>query len=277
MAASLAACDTNTVDQGPAPTPASMTFKQGARYEFNSYQSDPSTGNKIGATDRTRTWTLVNTSGSVQGRTGVAIYVDSVIAGGSLINLADSVYLQQASGTNDIYRYASLAPDLDFSGTAIVNFDLGKQWMHESRLNATTANWFVGEAADTVTMSNMNVPLLEGIKIAITDSAVGSSADNLTIGGTSYAATKTTHSLRFSISAIINVPIIGNTPVELKSETLARTTWTVPSLGVIAREERQGKVIDVSGGSFSGVAIPSFTIPVPGYSSMMMSVIATGN
>lgn len=274
MAASLAACDTNTVDPGPLPDAATMTFKSGARYEFNSYQTDPSTQQKLSATERTRTWTLVNTSGTVQGRSGVAIYVDSVVAGGPIIVVSDSVFLQQQSGTNDIYRYASLAPDLDFSGTAILNFDLGKGWMHESRLNAVSALWLMGEAADTVQMSNLSVPLLTGIKIGITDSAIASAADNLVIGGTSYAATKTTHRLTFKIAALTTVPFFNQ--ISLKTETITRTSWTIPSLGVIAREEREGKRIDVSGGTFGTVSIPSFTIPVPGYFSVMTKVLATG-
>lgn len=276
LAASLASCDTNTVDQGPPPAPATMTFKQGARYEFNSYQTDPSTQAKMSATERTRTWTLVNTSASIQGRSNVAVYVDSIIAGGPIIVVADSVFLQQQSGSNDIYRYASLAPELDFSGTSVIDIDLGKQWMHEARLNATTARWFVGEAADTVQMSNLNVPGLQGVKIAFTDSATASANESITIAGTAYTATKTTHKLILSISAIVNIPILGPTPIQLKSESLQRVSWTIPSLGVIAREEREGKVIDVSGTTFSGVTIPSFTLPVPGYISVMTRVIAAG-
>lgn len=272
LAASLASCTTTPVDQGPAPTPATMSFKQGSRYQFDSYQTDPSTGSKVSATERTRTWTLVNTAGTIQGRSNVAIYIDSVIAGGPLLVVADSVFLQQESGNNDIYRYASLAPELDFSGTSVINIDLGKQWMHEARLNATTANWFVGEAADTVQMSNLSIPGLQGVKVAVADSAIASTADNVTVGGTSYPATKTTHKLELSISAIVAIPILGNTSIKLKTESLSRTTWTIPTLGVIGHEEREGRVIDVSGTTVSGVTIPSFSLPVPGYVSVMTAV-----
>ncbi len=273
---SLAACETTPSDPGPTPPAATMSFKQGARYEMNSYQTDPSTGQKVALTERTRTWTLVNPSASVYGRTGVAVYVDSIIAGGSIITVADSVRLQQQSGTNDIYRYASLAPDLDVSTTSVINVDLGRQWMQEARLNATVAKWFVGEAADTVQM-DLAIPGFQGVKIGVADSATASTTESITIGGTSYTATKTTHKLEVSVSVLISIPIVGVQAVKLKSESLARTTWTVPSLGVIAREERQGKVIDVSGTTVSGVTIPSFTLPVTGYVSAMTRVLATGN
>lgn len=273
MMVALAACDTTPSDPGPTPEPATMSFKQGAQYEFTSYQTDPSTGAEQSITRRTRKWTLANTSATVHGRSNVAVYIDSVIAGGPIITVADTIYLQQQTGTNDVYRYASLAPELDFAGTSIIEVDLGKQWMHESRLNASVARWYVGEAADTVQM-DLNVPGLVGLKVAITDSAVASASENITINGTSYPATKTTHKLILSISAIHNLPLLP--PITLKSESLQRTTWTVPSLGVIAREEREGKVLDVSGTTFGGMTIPSFTLPVPGYYSAMTRVVATG-
>lgn len=272
----LAACDPKTTDPGPTPTAATMSFKQGARYEVNSYQTDPTTAQKLSATERTRTWTLVNTSASVYGRANVGVFVDSIIAGGSIITVADSVLLQQSSGSNDVYRYASLAPELDFSGTTVVNVDLGKQWMREVLLNATTANWFVGEAADTVQI-DISVPGFQGLKVAVADSAIASTTESVTIGTSSYTATKTTHKLELSVSAIVAIPLLGNQVVKLKSESLSRVTWTVPSLGAIVREERQGKVLDVSGTSVGSVTIPSFTLPVPGYISVMTKVLATGN
>lgn len=273
LAATFAACDTTPSDPGPAPEPATMSFKQGARYEFTSYQTDPEDGSEQSITRRTRTWTLVNTSATVQGRSNVAVYIDSVIAGGPIITVADTIYLQQQSGTNDIYRYASIAPELDFAGTSVIEVDLGKQWMHEARLNASTARWYVGEASDTVQM-DLSVPGLTGIKVAITDSAVASSADNVMIGGTSYPATKTTHKLILSVSALHSLPLLP--PITLKSESLQRVTWTVPSLGVIVREEREGKVLDVSGTTVGGMSIPSFTLPIPGYISIMNRVVASG-
>ncbi|MBS1913839.1 MAG: hypothetical protein JST22_17760 [Bacteroidetes bacterium] len=276
LAAGLAACNTKVIDPGPTPPAASMTFKSGARYQYDSYQTDPTTSEKMSATERTRTWTLVNPSASAYGKTGVAVFIDSIVAGGTIVTVADSVLLEQSSGSNDINRYASLAPELDFSGNVPINVDLGRQWMREATLNATTANWFVGEAADTVQM-NLNVPGLQGVKVGVADSAIASAQDNVVVNGTSYTATKTTHSLELSISLLVNVPILGVQAIKVKSETLSRTTWTVPSLGAIAREERQGKVIDVSGSTISGVTIPSFSLPVPGYVSVMTQVLATGN
>jgi len=271
----LAACEDSPSDPGPDPTPSTMSFKSGARYEFTSYTTSPSDGSKNESTERRRVWTLATPSGSAYGRSNVAIYIDSVFSAG-VISLTDTVYLQQQTGTNDIFRYASLAPELDFSGSSVVDLDLGRGWMHEARLNAATARWFVGEAADTVQM-DVSIPNLQGIRIAVTDSAVASSADNVTIDGTSYAATKTTHRLELSVSAIVSIPVIGNTSIKLKSESLNRTSWTVPQLGAIVREERDGAVIDVSSGNYGGVSIPGFDLPVPGYVSVMTKVLAVGS
>lgn len=277
LSAGLASCTTDPVDPGPTPTPTAMTFKQGARYEFNSYQTDPTTAEKVSATERTRTWTLINKSATVFGRAGVAIYVDSVVAGGPILTVADSAYLQQPSGDNYVFRYASLAPELDFTGASVVDVDLGKQWMQEARLNATTARWFVGESADTVQIPGLAIPGLQGIKVGVGDSSVASAKETITIGGVAYEATRTTHKLELSISALVSIPVLGVQALKLKSESLTRTTWMVPSLGAIAREERDGKVIDVSATTISGVSIPGFTLPVPGYKSSMTRVLATGN
>ncbi len=272
----LAGCQDTITDPGPEPEAATMSFKQGARYEFSSYRTDASSGTIESGSQRQRTWTLVNPSASVQGRTGVAVYVDSVFSGGGLINVADSVYLQQQSGSNNVYRYASLAPELDFAMASAVDIDLGREWMQETKLNATTARWFVGEASDTVQM-DLNIPGLQGMKVAVVDSAVASAVEDITIGGTTYKATRTTHKLELSLSAIITIPILGNQSIRLTGASLNRTTWMVPSLGAIVKETREGKVLDVSSGTYGTITVPGFQVPVPGYFSTMTRVIATGN
>ncbi len=275
LLAGLAACQDNSTNPGPEPDAASMAFKQGARYEFTSHRTSPSTGEVESGSERRRTWTLVNTSASVQGRSNVAVYVDSIFTGGGLVNVSDSVYLQQQTGTNNVYRFASLAPELDFAMASAISIDLGREWMQEAKLNATTARWFVGESADTVQM-DLSIPGLQGMKVAVTDSAVASSTEAITIDGQTYTATRTTHTLELSLSAIISLPIIGNTSIKLTSASLNRTTWIVPQLGVIVKETREGKVLDVSGGTYGTVTIPGFQVPVPGYVSTMTKVIATG-
>lgn len=274
IAVGFGACETNPTNPDPNPPAATMAFKQGARYEFTSYRTSPTTGAKDNASERTRVWSLVNASASVYGRSNVAIFVDSVFSAG-IFTLADTVYLQQ-SGNNDVYRYASLAPELDIAGTSVVDFDFGKGWMHESRLNATSARWMVGEVADTVQL-DLSVPALQGVKIAVADSATASSTENIEVNGVTYPATKTTHKLELSVSAIVTLPIVGNTAIKLKSESLTRTSWTVAQLGAIVKEEREGGVIDVSSGTYGGVNIPGFNLDVPGYVSVMTKVLATGN
>jgi hypothetical protein len=271
----LSACQDTITDPGPEPTAASMSFKQGARYEFTSHRTSPSTGTIESGSERQRTWTLVNKSASVQGRSNVAIYVDSVFSGGTIINVADSVYLQQQAGSNFVYRFASLAPELDFAMASAINIDLGREWMQEARLNATTARWFVGEAADTVQM-DLSIPGFQGMKVGVADSAIASVTEAITINGQSYTATKTTHKLELSLSAIVAIPIIGNTPIKLTSASLNRTTWIVPELGAIVKEVREGKVLDVSTGTYGSITVPGFQVPVPGYVSTMTRVIATG-
>lgn len=275
IVAGLGACETTPTDPDPNPPAATISFKQGASYEFTSYRTSPSTGAKDNASERRRVWSMANTSASVYGRSNVAIFVDSVFSAG-IFTLADTVYLQQQSGSNDIYRYASLAPELDIAGTSVIDVNFGKGWMHESRLNATAARWFVGEVADTVQL-DLSVPALQGVKIAVTDSATASSTEDITINGVSYPSTKTTHKLELSVSAIITLPIVGTTAVKLKSESLTRTSWTSATLGAIIKEEREGGVIDVSSGTYGGVNIPGFNLDVPGYVSVMTRVIASGN
>lgn len=244
------------------PPATSMQFKSGARYEYTSYHTEAADNSqKQDTSERKRVWTLVSSNASVHGQTGVAVYVDSVFSVGGVFSVADTTYLQQRSN-NDVYRYGSLAPELDVSGLAVL--DIGKQWMHEAKLSATSARWFVAEVADTFAFDQL--PLVNGIKVGINDSATASEVVDLTIGGTSYKATKTTHTLRLAFSALTSIGI----PVALKTETLLRTTWTVPSLGVIAREERQGKVVGIS---YQG---QSYTFNIPGYVSVMTRVIATG-
>lgn len=272
----LAACQETPSDPGPTPDPATMSFKQGARYEFTSYRTSASTGLKDNSSERRRIWSVVSDGGVAHGRSNVGIYVDSVFAGGGIITIADTVYLQQQPGTNDVYRYASLVPELDFAGTSIIGVDLGKTWMHEARLNASTARWFVGEAADTVQM-DISFPGFRGVKIGVTDSAVASASESITIDGNNYTATKTTHRLRFAISVIADIPILGTRAIEVKSETMNRTTWTVPQLAAIVREDREGKLINVTAGNYGGVTVPGFELPIPGYYSLMTKVLATGN
>jgi hypothetical protein len=266
------ACEETPVNPGTQPDPASMTFKSGARYEYESYHTDPSTGQRTDSTSRRRTWTLVNANASAYGKTGVAVYVDSVFTTvGGIISVADSVYLKQETN-NDVYRYASLAPELDLSGVALL--DIGRSWMHEAKLNATTARWFVGDVADTLTIPT-GLPGLDQVRVALTDSATASTNENVTIGGTMYKATKTTHKLELGFF-VLNVPVFGS--VKLTSESLIRTTWIVPELGAIVKETREGKLITVNQ-SIPGLPGQNadFSIPVPGYYSEMKAVLATGN
>lgn len=254
---------------GNQPPAATMSFKQGAQYEYQSYRTDPQTQQRTDTTARRRTWTLVSNSATVQGRTNVAVYIDSVFStGGGFISVSDTAYFHQQTGTNDLYRFASLAPELDVSGVSFL--DIGRTWMHESRLNATSANWQVGEVADTIP-NTFGIPLVGGFRVAVTDSAVASSVENppAPYAGPAVQATKTTHRLTFKVSVLTQV---GNlvVPVTITTTSLTRTTWTVPSLGAIVMEQREGKVIDVN---YQG---QGFQIPVPGYVSFMTKVIATG-
>ncbi len=260
----VGACnELSPVNPPPEPAAASMQFKQGARYEYTSYHtSSDGTGAKVDTSERRRTWTLVNPSASAFGQSGVAVYVDSVFSVGGIFSVADTTYLQQRA-SNDVYRYGSIAPELDISGLPLL--DIGKQWQHEAKLNATAANWFVAEMADTFQVPQM--PLVNQLKIAITDSATGSEIVDYAINGTTYKATKTHHTLRIGFYAL-GIPLVGQ--VGLKTETLDRTTWMVPELGAIVREERQGKTVSID---YQGQGT-SFAIP--GYVSVMTKVIATG-
>jgi hypothetical protein len=267
LLAGASACNAiNPVTPGPEPAAATMQFKTGARYQFESYHTDAQTNTKDNTTATTRTWAMVNPSATAYGRSNVAIYVDSVLSAGGIFTVADSIYMQQESGTNNIYRYASLAPELDISGVPLL--DIGKEWMHEGKLNATTAQWFVADAADTLP-NTYGLPQVSGIRISVTDSAVASAIENLTIDGQTYSTTKTTHDLVFKVSVLGTVG--GFTiPVDVGSKTIVRTTWMAPTLGAIVREERPGAVISAS---YNG---QGFTVPVPGYYSSMIKVLATG-
>jgi hypothetical protein len=272
------ACNETPVDTGTQPDPATMTFKSGARYQVDSYQTDAATGQPVAATSRSRTWTLLSANATAYGKTGVAVYVDSVFAtAGGLFSVADSVYLKQETN-NDVYRFASIAPEFDVSGVAFL--DLGRTWMHEAKLNATSARWFVGDAADTLTIPT-GVPGVDKVRIAITDSAVTSVIENITIGSQTYKTTKTTHKLELSISVLVDVPILGLTPFKLKSASLNRITWMAPELGAIVKETRDGSVIQVNeaitGLPGGGGGNTNFSIPIPGYYAEMKAVLAAGN
>lgn len=262
MALGLGACNELSPVNTPEPTPTSMQFKQGARYEYSTYHTDASTGQKTDTSETRNVWTLVNTSTSAYGQTGVAIYIDSVYSLGGILNVTDTTYLQQRTN-NDIYRYGSLVPELNIPGIPFLNGT--KQWMYEAKLNATAANWLVGEVADTVAYDA--IPVVNSLKVAVTDSVVGSEIVDFPFNGTTYKATKTTGHLVIGFYAV-NIPIFGQ--VALKTETLNHTTWTIPELGAIVREEREGKVIDLS---YQGQGT---TVAVPGYVSAMTKVIATG-
>lgn len=272
VALTMIACEETTpVDPGPVES-AQMSFKNGARYQYNSYSTDPETGAKQGLTERTRTLTLVQSNATVQSKGGVALYVDSIFNLGGIVDLTDSVYLRQEPGTNQVYRYASLAPELDFSGFDVV--DLDADWMYEARLNASSASWFVGRAQDTVDYDpGITGVTVDGLEVAVTDSAVASVVETVTIGGTEYKTTKTTHKLILSINVIGKIgPIPASIPV--KTFSLERVSWVSHELGAIVREEREGTVIDAEL-DFSGQK-QGISIPIPGYKLTMTSVLSTG-
>jgi len=268
-AMSMTACNESTVDPGPEPDSQSMSFKSGARYEYTSYSTDAESGDKTEATERTRVWTLTQTNATVEGKAGVAVYVDSVFNVGGVVDLTDSVYLRQESGSNDVYRYASLAPELDFSGVGAV--DLGSDWMHEAKLNATSAAWLVGRAQDTVDYDpGISGVTVEGLEVSVTDSAVGSAAETVTIGSKEYKTTKTTHKLIVAVTALVKIGPLPTTPLELKTVSLERVSWISHELGAIVREQREGAVIDAA---IQGQGV---TIPVPGYHLEMTQVLSAG-
>lgn len=264
----LYGCDeTDPIDPGPDPDPQEMSFKEGARYEFNTYATDAETDEKVALSERTKVWTLAETNVSFEGKSGVAMYLDSIFNLG-VVDVVDTVYLDQETN-NDIYRHALLIPELDLSVIGITDLVFTSDWRHEAKLGATNANWFVGQVRDTFQYET-GIDVIKGFVLTLTDSAVASSEESIMIDGTSYTSTKTTHKLELALTALFEQgPFV--VPLQLKSVSLNRYTWTVPSLGVIAREEREGAVIEAE---FQGQSIPP--IPIPGYVSVMTEVLATG-
>ncbi len=278
LLAGLSACTETTVDPGPEPAAESMTFKQNARYQYTSYRTDPSTQQKTDSTERTKVLTLVNANASVYGRSNVAAYVDSVYStGGGFISVTDTTYLQQSSGSNNVYRYASLAPELDFTGIAGLTLDIGKEWRQEAKLGASTALWLVGALSDTFQVPGVPA-VVKGVKVTVSDSAVGSAVENVTVDGKSYKSTKTTHNLTLSFGVIVDLGSFGTTTVNVPGVyTIKRTSWMAGELGAIIKEEREGTVLHLSAVAIPGtgsVALPD--IPVPGSVSIMTKVLATG-
>jgi hypothetical protein len=109
----------------------------------------------------------------------------------------------------------------------------------------------------------------EGLEVRLTDSAVASSREDMTIDGRSVAVTKTTHSLRISFNYLIVSPF-GTIPIEITSVTLQRTIWISPELGTVVREEREGKLVE-SSFSFEGNDA-DVSIPIPGYVFFMTEI-----
>lgn len=269
----IVACNESTTEPTPQPTGETMQFKPGARYEYTTYSTDTATQAPIESTRRTKTRTLIASNASVNGKAGVAVSLDSLFAtAGGFLSVTDSVLLQQASGTNEIYRYASLAPELDFSGIAGLSLDIGSAWRHEATLGATTAKWFLGEVADTFQIDGLP-PQVKGVKISVSDSAIASAAENLTVDGVSYKTTKTTHRLDLKFSLIVNLGFGGDQLIALNTNSILRTTWICSELGAIIREEREAKTISL--GSYTGIALPTF--PAYGSVTAMTKVIAKGN
>lgn len=266
----IAACEKDDpVDPGPDPDPEQMTFTPGARYTYTSYSTDAETGEKIEATERERSMTLVATNLSVHGRGGVALYLDSVIGAGGVLEVLDSLHLQQESGTNNVFRYTAIAQELNLG--AIGELDLGRSWQHEARLNATSANWFAASVADTIPYEVPSFPLEnEGLEVLLTDSAVASSREQMTIDGRTVDVTKTTHSLRISFNYLVVLPFAGTTPFTITSVTLQRTIWISPELGTIVREEREGKVVEATA-PVQGNDV-DLSVPIPGYVFFMTEI-----
>lgn len=270
IAVLFVACDETTpADPNDNPAAQQMNFQTGARYAYTSYSTDPNSGEKINETERNRELTLVGTNLSVQGRTGVALYLDSIFGIGGNFEVLDSLRLQQQAGTNDVFRFGPLAPELSFTG--FVDIDLRPAWMHEARLGSTSASWFSGSVADTIPYSIPEVPLnSDGIEIGLRDSAVGSSVESIMVGGRSVSTTRTRHSLTLSLSYLVELPIVGMTPIEFASVSLTREIWFSAELGAIVRESREGKVVDAD------VPVPNFdaniSIPIPGYYLEMTSI-----
>lgn len=263
VAIGLGACsETDPIDPNDDPDPASMTYTTGARYAYTSYATDPEDGRKVDASEREGTMTLVGTNLTVQGRSGVALYLDSIFGLAGNFEVLDSLRLQQESGSNDIYRYTAIAQELNLGGLG--DLDLGRTWQHEARLNAKTASWFVASVADTIPYENDAIPFESlGLEVVLSDSAVASTTETVTIGGTAYQTTKTTHSLRLAFRYLPVLPIVGVTPITITSVALSREIWIAPSLGMVVREVREGRVVE-SEFSVQGNG-GDISIPIPGY------------
>lgn len=270
-ALSFSACKESTTDPEPTPDAQQMSFKSGARYEYNSYSTDAETKQKVGITERTRTLTLVQTNASAYGQSGVALYIDSVFNVGGILDVNDTVYLRQQSGTNNVFRYGSLLPELDFAGIGVLNLE--REWKREAHLGAATAAWLTGRAQDTIPY-DPGIPGLisHGLEIAVTDSAVASTTEKITVSGTEYETTKTTHKLILSITALGAFEAAPSfiAPFELKTVSLTRTVWVSSALGAIVREEREGALISAE---WEGKGI---SLPIPGSVLIMTRVLATG-
>lgn len=270
----VGACkESTTTEPTPQPTGETMQFKSGARYEYTTYTTDTTTQAPVESTRRTKTRTLIASNASVKGKTGVAVSIDSLFAtAGGFLSVTDSVLLQQSSGSNEIYRYSSLAPELDFSGIAGLSLDIGSDWRHEATLGATTAKWFLGEVSDTFQISGLP-PQVKGVIISVSDSAIASTSENVTVDGVTYKTTKTTHRLDLKFRGIVNLGFGGDQIIALNTNSITRTTWISSELGAIIREEREAKALTL--GSYSGITLP--VIPAYGSVTAMTKVIAKGN
>ncbi len=265
----VAACEKDDpIDPGPDPDPEQMTYTPGARYTYTSYSTDAETGEKIGATERERAMTLVGTNLTLHGRSGVALYLDSVIGAGGILEVLDSLHLQQESGTNYVYRFTAIASELNLG--SLGDLDLGRSWQREARLNATTANWFTASVADTIPYDVPSSPFnSEALEVRLTDSAVASSREQMTIDGRTVEVTRTTHSLELSFTLLAETNF-GTLPFRLTSVSLQRVIWISPELGTVVREEREGKVADAS--SVVQGADIDLEIPIPGYVFFMTEI-----
>lgn len=270
-ALTISACKESTTEPEPTPDPQQMSFKSGARYEYSSYSTDAETKQKVDITERTRTLTLAQVNGSAYGESGVAIYVDSIFNVGGVLDVNDTVYLRQQSGANNVFRYGSLLPEVDFTGLGVLNLE--REWKREAHLGASSAAWITGRAQDTIPY-DPGIPGLisHGLEIAVTDSAVASTTEKISVGGTEYETTKTTHKLILSVTALGALEALPNfiTPVELKTVSLTRTVWVSSALGAIVREEREGAVISAE---WEGKGV---SLPIPGSMLIMTRVLSTG-
>lgn len=268
----FSACEESATNPEPTPDAQQMSFKSGARYEYTSYSTDAETAQKVDLTERTRTLTLVQTNASAYGESGVALYIDSIFNVGGVLDVNDTVYLRQQSGTNNVFRYGSLISELDFTGLGVVSLE--REWKREAHLGAASATWLTGRAQDTIEYDPQIPGLIShGLEIAVTDSAVASVSEKVTVGGTEYETTKTTHKLILTITALGALEAFPSviTPLKLKSASLTRTIWVSSALGAVVREEREGTVINAE---WEGKGV---SLPIPGSVLVMTKVLSTGS